>query len=40
MKEIYIVGEDDVTKAVIRRLIQDYAPARLPASHPIVFILL
>ena len=27
MKEIYIVGEDDVTKAVIRRLIQDYAPA-------------
>ena len=27
MKEIYIVGEDDITKAVVRRLVRDYAPA-------------
>lgn len=26
MKEVYIVGEDDVTKEIIRRLINDYTP--------------
>lgn len=26
MKEIYVVGEDEVTKAIIKRLIHDYAP--------------
>jgi len=27
MKDVYIVGEDPVTKAIIRRLVKDYAPS-------------
>ena len=27
MKKVYIVGEDDVTKAIIRKIMGKYAPA-------------